>query len=408
MRTNRIWRIGSAFVIIIVFVGMSFASIAGFNANLTQSHDVGVEKIIQPVGPSAPWSPGLYPIKALLVNNDYVNGATFNVIAIILWFHESGNVSLYYQDTKVVNMTPHNSTTVVFDDVAFNDSNPPGDGRGKNVSYRLEITAELVGDDNPDNNQKTLDFTICYLETDFVDFKLYGTQQNEWYAPGVWLVIFYNSSIIQALYYVIDGSGPILYTGPPIYIEKDGNHILYIIVSNETVLGPYAFKTDGTSPVIHGFTATKMNMQGTKWILNATVSDATSGIAMVEFYINDALVGNVTSYPYIFEFKEPPNFKVKSLGIIVYDFAGNSALEVSPPAYETTVRFCCGRISHVQEINSGSAIVGYSFEAVNVICTTGLHSRPAVHHFHNYEILSISFSLIGIFDQRTFICGWGV
>jgi hypothetical protein len=406
MQTHKVSRKGLAFIIIMTFIGMSFASITGFDVKLIQSHDVGVEKVIQPIGPSAPWSPGLYPIKALLENNDYVNGAIFNVTAIILWFHEGGNVSLYYQDTKVVNMTPHNSTTVVFDDVAFHDPGPPGDRRGKNVSYRLEITTELVGDDNPDNNQKTLDFTICYLETDFVDFKLYGTQQNGWYAPGVWLVIFYNSSIIQALYYDIDGSGPILYTGPPIYIEKDGNHILYIIVNNETILGPFEFKTDGTAPEIISYTATKLSR--TKWLLNATVSDAMSGVANVEFYIDDALVGNVTSYPYIFEFEVPLCYKIKSFAIIVYDFAGNSAMEISPPAYESAVRFCFGRISHVQEVKSGSAIVGYRFEAVNVICTTGLQSKPVFHHFHNNEQLTISLSFIGIFDKRTFICGWGV
>jgi hypothetical protein len=407
MQTHRVWRNGLVFVIIMMFTGMSFVSSTGCNANVTQSHDVGVEKIIQPVGPAAPWSPGVYPIKALLENNDYVNGATFNVTAIILWFHESGNVSLYYQDTKAVTMTPHNSTTVVFDDVAFHDPGPPGNGRGKNVSYRLEIITELVGDDNPDNNQKTLDFIICYLETDYVDFKLYGTQQHGWYAPGAWLVIFYNSSIIPALYYEIDGSGPILYTGPPIYIEDDGHHILYIFIGNETVLGPYAFKTDGTPPTINYFSATRLNKCGTKWNLNATVSDATSGVALVEFYINDEFVGNVTSPPYILEIEVTLHFKCKTFGVIAYDNAGNSALEISPPAYETTVHFCCGRISHVQEIQSGSAIVGYRFEAVNVLCTTGLNSRPVVHHFHNHELLSISFSFRGIFDQHTFICGWG-
>jgi hypothetical protein len=335
MQTKSLLEKGFAVGIIVLFVGISFSSMAGgmvitkkstvqpvcSDAKITRSPDVGVWKIIQPAGPYAPWSPGTYPIKALLVNNDYDNGANFNVNAKIWEISEGGNASLYYEDNKIVNMTPYNWTTVVFNDVEFNEPGPPFSGRENNVSYRLEVTTELADDENPANNQKILNFTICYLETDFVDFKLYGTyEENGWYGPGAWLVIFYNSSIISALYFGIDNSGPILYTGPPYYIDEDGTHVLYIIVNNET-LGPYSFKTDGTPPTID-LTVTALNCCHTKWLLNATVADATSGVAKVEFYVDDVLVGNATASPYTYTYKG----KGKVAQAIVYDFAGNYAM----------------------------------------------------------------------------------
>jgi hypothetical protein len=38
-----------------------------------------------------------------------------------------------------------------------------------------------------------------------------------------------------------------------------------------------------------------LNALKTKWLLNATVHDATSDVALMEFYIDDILVANVTA-----------------------------------------------------------------------------------------------------------------
>jgi len=332
---NGIFGKGLAFTLIILFIGMNSSSVIGGsaltkslvqyidgNAGITESHDVGVWKILKPAGPSAPWSPGEYTINSLITNNDFYNGFTFNVNAKIWEINSSGNESLYYEDNKVVYIPPYDWATVAFNNVTFYEPGPPIGGRGKNISYRLEVTTELTDDGDPTNNQKILNFTICYLETDFFDFKLYGTQENNgWYAPGAWLVIFYNASIIQALFFNIDDSGFILYKGPPIYIGEDGSHRFYVYVNNESVLGPFAFKTDGTPPQIY-MTVSKLNLLGTKWLFNATVADETSGVAVVEFWVDDVLVGNATAFPYTFIYSG----KGKVAQAIAYDFAGNYGL----------------------------------------------------------------------------------
>jgi len=42
-------------------------------------------------------------------------------------------------------------------------------------------------------------------------------------------------------------------------------------------------------------TVMALNALKTKWLLNATVHDATSDVALMEFYIDDILVANVTA-----------------------------------------------------------------------------------------------------------------
>jgi hypothetical protein len=57
-------------------------------------------------------------------------------------------------------------------------------------------------------------------------------------------------------------------------------------------------------------------------LLNATVADATSGVARVEFYVDDIFVGNATAYPYTYTYEG----KGTAAQAIVYDKAGNSAI----------------------------------------------------------------------------------
>jgi hypothetical protein len=59
-----------------------------------------------------------------------------------------------------------------------------------------------------------------------------------------------------------------------------------------------------------------------KWLLECDAEDATSGIVLVEFYADDALVGNDTAAPYEFEV----DGKIKTTQCIVYDAAGNSKM----------------------------------------------------------------------------------
>jgi len=91
----------------------------------------------------------------------------------------------------------------------------------------------------------------------------------------------------------------------------------------------FLFKVDRTAPTIT-LTVLSLNALKTKWLLNATVDDATSGVALVEFYIDDVLVANVTAPgPYTYEYKG--NGQVAQA--IVYDMAGNSAMSEQKQDY---------------------------------------------------------------------------
>lgn len=332
---NGIFGKGLTVVIVALFVGMSITSVTGSNViikkssiqpvesdtKITGNHDVGVKEITQPAGPYAPWSPGVYSVKVIVKNYGSYSEINFNVNAKIWEIPEGGNESLYYEDNTVVNVTlnPGGNTTVVFNAVEFREPGHSFGGRGNNVSYRLEITTELAGDENPTNNQQILNFIICYLETDFVDFKIYA-MGNGWHGPGGWLVIFYNSSIISALYFYVDGSGG-LYTGPPYYVE-DGYHTL-IIYANDHPIGPFMFRIDGTPPVI---TLTAERIGFMKWRFSAMAYDETSGVEKVEFYLDNQLLGTVTALPWEYIWTGIGRHTVKA---IAYDFAGNNAS--SPP-----------------------------------------------------------------------------
>lgn len=329
---NIIVRRGLAIVIVALFIGMSITSVTGSNATIKKSsirsvsidikitgfYDAGVKEITQPAGPYAPWSPGIYPVKIEVKNYGSYSESNFNVNAKIWEISEGGNESLYYEDNKVVNTTlnPGNNITVVFNDVEFPEPGPSFFGRGNNVSYRLEITTELASDEDPTNNQQILNFTICYLESDFLDVALYA-MGNGWYGPGGWLVIFYNASIISSLYFNVDDSEYMLYTGPPYYVE-DGLHTLNIWINNETV-HTFMFRIDGTPPVIE---LSVEKIGPTKWWIRANASDVTSGIMKVEFYLDNQFLANVTAAPYEWFWTGVGRHTVKA---IAYDYAGNNA-----------------------------------------------------------------------------------
>ena len=69
----------------------------------------------------------------------------------------------------------------------------------------------------------------------------------------------------------------------------------------------------------------------------------------------------------------------------------------------TSVRFCFGRISDIQEIRSGYTICGWSFLAKNVICIIDFKHTPIIHHFVNDEKIELTFSKLGIL-YGNFVC----
>jgi parallel beta-helix repeat protein len=154
---------------------------------------------------------------------------------------------------------------------------------------------------------------------------------NDWYISNVTITLSATDagSGVDEIYYKLDSEAWTVYAGP-IVVSTDGQHqISYNATDNlgnmEATNGPFSFKMDKTAPVWVNYTFTPLNAMKTKWLCSANAIDPTSGIILVEFYVDDALVGNDTTgpAPYEFEFSGKPETNSQALA---YDAAGNSAL----------------------------------------------------------------------------------
>jgi hypothetical protein len=103
--------------------------------------------------------------------------------------------------------------------------------------------------------------------------------------------------------------------------------------------GYLTFKIDFTAPVIKLFSMTRAGFF--KWKYTANVSDNTSGINRVEFYLDDQLVGTCSTYPYIYYWMGVLFFyRLKNLilyhttwivaNCVAYDDAGNNQVPPIP------------------------------------------------------------------------------
>lgn len=155
---------------------------------------------------------------------------------------------------------------------------------------------------------------------------LTGTMgENGWYVSCVAITITAdNGSEPMRVYYSFDNGTCTEYTAP-ITVCTDGIYCIYILIvdqyGNEFVYGPFCFRIDRTPPLIN-MTVTKLNLLGTKWLVSLTVSDATSGVGVVEIYIDDALVGTITAPPW--EFILHVTGRGRVVEAVAYDIAGNS------------------------------------------------------------------------------------
>lgn len=163
---------------------------------------------------------------------------------------------------------------------------------------------------------------------DGINVTIAGTMGNNgWYTSGVVITIYYGN-VSNHTYYSFDNQTWTEYTSP-VTISTDGIYTLYICCEDPDgkvhYYGPYLFKIDMTPPII-SLTVMSLNCLKNKWLINATVYDATSGVAHVEFYIDDWFVGNVSAPgPYTFTYKG----KGKVVEAIVYDNAGNKNMQSS-------------------------------------------------------------------------------
>lgn len=132
------------------------------------------------------------------------------------------------------------------------------------------------------------------------------------------------TSGVNHTYFKLHAADPWTEYSPPVTISTDGSYELYYYSVDkagnvEMVKGPFVIMVDDTAPTIT-LTATPENLMKTKWLLNATVYDATSGVNRVEFYVDNQLQGTVTSAPYEWDYEGSG----KVAYAIAYDNAGNS------------------------------------------------------------------------------------
>ncbi len=179
-------------------------------------------------------------------------------------------------------------------------------------------------------------YTLTDVEPPTSQHTLDGTMgQNDWYISTVTITIQATDDVsgVDAIFYNINDGEWTEYT-EPIEVDEDGDYTFeyYAIdnAGNEETPNSGTFKLDKTAPVINTFTATAQNALKTKWLLEADVTDATSGIVLVEFYADDAIVGNVTTPPYEFLVES----KISTAQCIVYDEAGNSKMSDVVTSYD--------------------------------------------------------------------------
>ncbi len=161
------------------------------------------------------------------------------------------------------------------------------------------------------------------------NFTINGTiGENGWYRSGVLITISFDPNYTAAVYYKIDNGDWTLYTGP-FYINENGEHtLMYYYVDYEgtqsAIFGPYWFRIDSIPPTI---TLVVDAIGHNRYKIYAEVSDSTSGVNRVEFFLNDYLIYTDYEAPYEWFYKGP-SFNYNSL---VFDNAGNAAMPSQTP-----------------------------------------------------------------------------
>jgi len=161
--------------------------------------------------------------------------------------------------------------------------------------------------------------------------------ENGWYNSGV-IIMFIDAEEKSGISYImfrVDNGDWMVYEGPFI-IRSDGYHTVdYYAVDNvgNEGTGSFSIKIDQTPPTI---TISFEQIDSTKWTAIADVSDETSGVERVEFYLDDKLEGTDTEAP--FELELPVIGSGHVVQAIVYDNAGNYCISCpSPPVPPTRV-----------------------------------------------------------------------
>jgi parallel beta-helix repeat protein len=154
------------------------------------------------------------------------------------------------------------------------------------------------------------------------------TWNTDWFVSAVTVMLSAtdDSAGVDFTMYKLDDGAWTTYTGA-FSVTEEAVHTLYYYsvdkVGNREENNSVALRIDKTPPEIN-LTVEKTGLS--KWLLTATVSDKTSGIAKVEFYLDNEYVGEATESPY-----EWTVFEEGTAQAIVYDNAGNSKMSDAIP-----------------------------------------------------------------------------
>jgi hypothetical protein len=287
---------------------------------LSYEHDVGVIEITQP--PDDLHYLGNLPVEGIIQNFGVTySESNFPVNAQLT--NDTGEV--VYDETIIVTnqLEPGAITTVTFPDIPDNVT-----GFG---DFKLTMRTQLVGDDHP-NNDKTIKTWYVPPPPDttppVTTATVSGTMgQNYWYVSCVTVTIQAIDgkwpSGVNCTYYKIDDGDWGEYT-VPIVVCSDGAHTVYFYsddhAGNVEAIQSVSFKIDQTVPSI---TMSVEKVGFRQWKFIAAVTDETSGTYLVLCFIDDQLLGNITTPgPYEWTWNGKGNHTVAG---IAYDYAGNSA-----------------------------------------------------------------------------------
>ena len=213
---------------------------------------------------------------------------------------------------------------------------------------------------------------------------LNGTMgENGWYVSHVQVILDFPSN---RTYYKIDQGSWQEYTGP-FEVTTDGLHnVSCYYVDNEGHQSDtyYAtFQIDYTAPTI---TLIAEKICHNKYRIYAEVSDATSGVNRVEFFLNDYLIYTDYEAPYEWIYKGP-SFNPEA---IAYDKAGNSAMPSLPPPDQITY-FAIGFINNPQFNEFGGTffaefviVIEHNFHALLSHISTLTHQQFAFDDYKGY------------------------
>ncbi len=281
------------------------------------------------------WPPGTYPIEGIIKNF----GVTFPESDIPVNTQVTNDTGVIVYDETVViagPIAPGGTALVTFPDIIIPEDY---DAQG---NYKLTMKTILPGDDHPSNDKKILTFIIYgHPGSPPITYAtLSGTMgQNDWFVSNVTVTLSawdekWPEGVDYTMYKVDDGEWTVYET--PFVVDPDGEHTVYFysvdkaIPPNVEEEKSVSFKIDKTTPVINTFTVTAQNVLKTLWLLEADATDATSGVMIVQFYADDAYVGNDTTAPYEFLIES----KIHTAQCIVYDMAGNSKMSDVVTSYD--------------------------------------------------------------------------